>query len=60
MIKTIIYENKFRNGRELIGKIPLIPPKFVRPIIEFYLPDGVAAFAVDTNFKDIIPNEDNF
>jgi len=60
MMKTIIYESKFRNGHELIGTIPLIPPKFVRPIIEFYLSEGIEAFAIDANFKDIILNEGDF
>lgn len=60
MMKTIIYENKLKNGRELIGTIPLIPPKFVRPIIEFYLSEGIEVFAIDANFKDIILNEGDF
>lgn len=61
MMKLIIQENKtFGNGKELIGIVPLIPPKFVRPIIKLYLSEGVRAYAIDANFKDIILNEGDF
>jgi hypothetical protein len=60
MMELIIQENKIGNGKELIGTIPLIPPKFVRPIIELYLSEGIKAFAIDANFKDIILNEGDF
>ncbi|MGA2385723.1 MAG: hypothetical protein ABSG33_04235 [Candidatus Bathyarchaeia archaeon] len=60
MMRTIIDTNKFRNGKELVGTIPLIPPKFVRPIIDFYIEQEIQAFAIDANFKDIILNEGDF
>lgn len=60
MMKLIMQENKIGNEKEVIGTIPLIPPKFVRPIIELYLSEGIRVFAIDANFKDIILNEGDF
>lgn len=61
MMQLIIQDiEKIGNRKEFIGTIPLIPPKFVRQIIELYLSEGLKAFVIDANYKDIMLNEGDF
>jgi hypothetical protein len=61
MMRLIINETEaIGNRKEFIGTIPLIPPKFVRRIIEFYLSEDLRAFVIDVNTKDIILHEGDF
>lgn len=45
------------NSKPLIGMIPLLPPKFSRPILELYFNKGIESFAIDALNKDILSNE---
>ncbi len=61
MMRLIIDETeKFGNGKEIIGTIPLIPFGFVRPILNLYLSRNIRAFAIDANYKDIMGNIGDF
>lgn len=58
MMRLIIDETEaIGNRKEFVGTIPLIPSKFVRPIITFYLSEGLRAFVIDANTKDVILHE---
>ncbi len=61
MMSLIIDEiEKFGNGKEVVGTIPLIPFLFARPVLDLYLSHGIRAFAIDANYKDIIGNVGDF
>jgi hypothetical protein len=61
MMKLIIGEGKrWGNGIEIVGTIPFIPFGFVEPIIDLYLSEGIRAFAIDANYKDIMGNLGDF
>jgi len=45
------------NSKVIIGTIPLIAPKYSRPIVNFYLEQGITAFAIDANTSDLLSHE---
>jgi len=49
-----------RNGKAIMGTIPLMPIKFSREILRLYFEKGIEAFAIDAGTKDIINNEADF
>jgi hypothetical protein len=58
MMRFIIDEiEQVGNGKIFIGTIPLIPPKFSRPIINLYQDKDIEAFAIDIGTKDALLNE---
>jgi len=58
MMKFIIEEiQAVGNSKVIIGTVPLIAPKYSRPIINFYLEQGLNAFAIDANTSDLIAHE---
>jgi hypothetical protein len=61
MMEMIIGEaQRFGNGIEIVGTIPLIPFGFAEPIINLYLENNIRAFAIDANYKDIMGNLGDF
>lgn len=48
------------NTKVFIGTIPLLAPKFSRPIVEFYLNQGITSFSIDAGTRDIILHEADF
>jgi hypothetical protein len=61
MMRTIIDEaQRFGNGKQIVGTIPLIPFGFAEPIIDLYLSRGIKSFVIDANYKDIMGNEGDF
>jgi hypothetical protein len=61
MMRLIMNETEaFVNGKEVIGTVPFIPFRFVRPIINLYLSWNIRVFAIDANHKDIIGNIGDF
>ena len=58
MMRFIINEiHAVGNSKVLIGTIPLIAPKYSRPIVNFYLEQGITAFSIDANTSDLLSNE---
>src|SRR3989304_1548405 len=50
MMKLIISEIKtVGNSKVLIGTVPLLAPKYSRPIVNFYNEQGITAFSIDAN-----------
>lgn len=48
------------NFKAFIGTVPLLPAKYSKPILDFYLDRGITAFAVDMGTKDLLNNEGDF
>jgi len=48
------------NHKAFIGTIPLLPPKYSKPIIELYLEKGFTSFAIDVGTKDFLNHETDF
>jgi len=48
------------NTKAFIGTIPLIPPKYSRPIVNLYLEKGITSFAIDAGTKDFLNHESDF
>jgi hypothetical protein len=48
------------NSKPIIGTVPLLAPKFSRPILELYFDKGIESFAIDALNKDILSNEPDF
>lgn len=58
MMKFIIEEiQAVGNSKVIIGTVPLIAPKYSRPIVNFYLEQGITAFSIDANTSDLLSNE---
>jgi hypothetical protein len=58
MMKFIIEEiQAVGNSKVIIGTVPLIAPKYSRPIVNFYLEQGMNALAIDANTSDLISHE---
>ena len=53
MMNFIIDQSKLWNQKEIIGTIPLLPPKFINPLIDLYLERGLRLFAIDANLKNV-------
>lgn len=61
MQEQIIDEiESLHNSKPIIGIIPLMPPKFSRPILDLYFNKGLESFAIDASNKDILSNEPDF
>lgn len=48
------------NLKVFIGTVPLLPPKYSKQILDFYLDRGITAFAIDMGTKDLLNNEGDF
>jgi len=48
------------NTKAFIGTIPLVPPKYSKPIVALYLEKGITAFAIDAGTKDFLNHEPDF
>jgi hypothetical protein len=58
MMSIILDEiEKVGNNKEFIGTIPLIPAKFSRSIVDFYIKRDIHAFAIDAGTHDLILND---
>lgn len=58
MMRFIINEiQTVGNSKVIIGTVPLIAPKYSRPIVNFYLEQGITAFAIDANTSDLLSHE---
>ncbi len=58
MMRFIIEEiQAVGNSKVIIGTVPLIAPKYSRPIVNFYLDQGINAFAIDANTSDLLSHE---
>jgi hemerythrin superfamily protein len=58
MMKFIIDEiQAIGNSKAIIGTVPLIAPKYSRPIVNLYHEHGINAFAIDANTSDFILHE---
>ncbi len=60
MMSEIIEQIGARNGKAIMGTVPLVPPKFSRRILELYFSKEIEAFAIDAGTKDILINEPDF
>lgn len=61
MLKFIVNEiMSVGNSKVLVGTIPLLAPKFSRPIVNFYLDRGITAFSIDANTGDLFLHEAEF
>lgn len=61
MIRALIeITTQIGNTKAFIGTIPLMPPKFSKPIVELYLEKGIEAFAIDVGTKDFLNHETDF
>jgi len=48
------------NSKAFMGTIPLLPPKYSKPIVDLYLEKGFTSFAVDGGTKDFLNHETDF
>jgi hypothetical protein len=61
MMKLIISEIKtVGNSKVLVGTVPLLAPKYSRPIVNFYNEQGITAFSIDANTSDLLAHEADF
>lgn len=60
MMRVLIEKTMHGNAKAFIGTIPLMPPKFSKPIVEFYLDKEIEAFAIDVGTKDFLNHEVDF
>lgn len=61
MMRSIIeVTDAIGNFKTYIGTIPLIPPKYSRPIVRLYLEKDITAFAIDAGTKDFLNHETDF
>lgn len=55
MIKFIIDSiNSIGNSKPFIGMVPLIPPKYSRPLLELYQNEGIKDFVIDAGTADVL------
>jgi hypothetical protein len=55
LLKNIIEEtNSIGNGKIFVGIVPLIPFKYIKPILKLYQEEGINAFVIDAGTKDIL------
>lgn len=58
MMESIISEIKsVGNAKAFIGTIPLLAPKYSRPIVNFYLGQEITSFSIDANTSDMLLHE---
>ena len=60
MMKFIVNQIMIGNSKALIGTVPLLAPKYSRPIVKFYLDQGITAFSIDANTSDLLGHEADF
>lgn len=61
MMRLIINEiRSVGNTKVFIGVIPLLAPKYSRPIVNLYLEQGITSFSIDANTSDILSHEADF
>jgi hypothetical protein len=61
MMRLIINEiETVGNSKVLIGTVPLLAPKYSRPIVNFYQEQGITAFSIDANTSDLLAHEADF
>jgi len=52
--ESLIDLAEMKNFKPYIGTIPLLPPKFSKPFVKFYLDKEFNAFAIDVGTRDLI------